>query len=100
MLGAGEQLRKLTVTVEQLLDRSANDVREWEKVWHNLITHIMLALTLFPKDGDVRSPCSSVLITVKRKCENGDSLASRVLGPRCVSMRVVSTRSLLISVCP
>ena len=28
MLGAGEQLRKLTVTVEQLLDRSTKDVCE------------------------------------------------------------------------
>ena len=28
MLGAGEQLRKLSVTVEQLLDRSAKDVCE------------------------------------------------------------------------
>ena len=32
MLGAGEQLRKLTITVEQLLDHSAKDVREWDGV--------------------------------------------------------------------
>jgi len=30
MLGAGEQLRELTITVEELLDRSAKDVREWD----------------------------------------------------------------------
>ena len=29
MLGSGEQLRRLTATVGQLLDRSAKDVREW-----------------------------------------------------------------------
>ena len=28
VLGAGEQLRNLTITVEQLLDRSAKDVRK------------------------------------------------------------------------
>ena len=33
MLGAGEQLRKLTFTVEQLLDRSAKDIREWDRLW-------------------------------------------------------------------
>lgn len=32
MLGVGEQLRKLTITVEQLLDRSVKNVREWDKV--------------------------------------------------------------------
>ena len=30
LLGAGEQLRKLTITVGQLLDRSAKDIREWD----------------------------------------------------------------------
>ena len=40
MLGTGEQLRKLTITVEQLLDRSAKDVREWDEVFHKgLGTH-------------------------------------------------------------
>jgi hypothetical protein len=40
MLGAGEQLRKLTITVEQLLDRSAKGVREWDEVLHKgLGTH-------------------------------------------------------------
>jgi len=28
-LGAGEQLRELMITVEELLDHSAKDVREW-----------------------------------------------------------------------
>ena len=32
MLGSGEQLRKLTITVEQLLDRGEKDVREWDGV--------------------------------------------------------------------
>jgi len=31
-LGDGEQLRRLTITVEQLLDYSAKDVREWDGV--------------------------------------------------------------------
>ncbi|KAF8127667.1 hypothetical protein EV363DRAFT_1401026 [Boletus edulis] len=35
MLGTGEQLRELQITVEQLLDRSANDVRVWDRVLHN-----------------------------------------------------------------
>ena len=102
MLGAGEQLRKLTITVEQLLDRSAKDVREWDEVLHKgLVTHTMAAFTLFPEDGEVVSPCSSISATVKwRKCENSDSSASRVLGPHCVSRRLVSTRSSLINVCP
>ena len=34
MLGAGERLRKLTMTVEQLLDCSAKGVREWDCVLH------------------------------------------------------------------
>ena len=32
MLGAGEQLRKLTITVEQLLNHSAKNTREWDRV--------------------------------------------------------------------
>jgi hypothetical protein len=36
MLGDGEQLRKLTITVEQLLDRSAKGVREWEGVLYQV----------------------------------------------------------------
>jgi hypothetical protein len=35
MLGAGELLRKLTITVEQLLDRSVKDIREWDRVLQN-----------------------------------------------------------------
>ena len=52
MLSAGEQLRKLTITVEQLLDCSAKVVREWDGVLHkDLGTQTMAALTIFPKDG-------------------------------------------------
>jgi hypothetical protein len=93
MLGAGEQLRNLTITMEQLLDHSAKDIREWDEVLHKgLGTHTMVAFTLFPEDGDVVSPCSSVSVTVKpRTCENSDSSASRVLGPHCVSRQLVST---------
>ncbi|KAG6371090.1 hypothetical protein JVT61DRAFT_10630 [Boletus reticuloceps] len=59
MLGTGEQLRKLTVTVKQLLDCS-------EK-------HILF--TFFPKDGDIASPCSSIVVTVERSDgESSDSL--------------------------
>ncbi|KAG6371210.1 hypothetical protein JVT61DRAFT_9834 [Boletus reticuloceps] len=68
MLGTGEHLRKLTITVDQLLDRSAKHV----------------PFTLFPKNGDIVSPCSSILVTVKqRKGESSDSSASTVLGPLC-----------------
>ena len=102
MLGAGEQLRKLSTTVEQLLDRSAKGFREWDDVLHNdLGIHTMVEFTFFPKSGDVVSPCSSILVTVEqRKCDSSDSSGSRVLGPHSVSSRLVSTRSSLISVCP
>ena len=103
MLGAGEQLRKVKITVEQLWDRSAKDGREWDGVLHTTLgsTHTMTAFAIFAKDGDVVSPCSSILIIVKRrKWENSDESASRVLGSRCVSTRLVSPRPSLITVCP
>jgi hypothetical protein len=102
MLGDGELLRKLTITMEELLNRSAKDVCGCDGVFHKgLGTHVMAAFTLFPKDGDIVSPCSSIFLTVKRgKGENTDSPASRTLGPHCVSSRLVSTRSSSISVCP
>jgi len=98
-LGAGEQLRELTITVEELLDRSAKDVREWDGVsCKGLDTHAIVAFTL-PNDGDVVTPCSSILVTAKHwRSESQDSSASKVLAPHCVSRRLVSTRS-LISVC-
>ncbi|KAG6371184.1 hypothetical protein JVT61DRAFT_9806 [Boletus reticuloceps] len=66
MLGTGEQLRKLTVTVKQLLDRSKEHI----------------PFTFLPKDGDIVSPCSSIVVTVEwRDGESRDSLASRVLDP-------------------
>ncbi|KAF8436624.1 CHAT domain-containing protein [Boletus edulis BED1] len=68
MLGAGEQLRKLTVTMKQLLDRGEKHI----------------PFIFFPKDGDIVSPCSSIVVTVERRNdESSDSLASRVLGPLC-----------------
>ncbi|KAG6371208.1 hypothetical protein JVT61DRAFT_9832 [Boletus reticuloceps] len=74
MLGAGEQLRKLTITVKQLLDRS-------EK-------HIPFIFS--PKDGDIVSPCSSIVVTVERRNdESSDSLASKVLGPLCSTTNVL-----------
>ncbi|KAG6372436.1 hypothetical protein JVT61DRAFT_7533 [Boletus reticuloceps] len=66
MLGTGEQLRKLTITVERLLDRSENHI----------------PFTLFPKDGEIVSPCSSILVTVQRRNDkSSDAPASGVLGP-------------------
>ena len=102
MLGAREQLRNAMITVEQLLDRSAKDVREWDGVLHeSLGTHTMTAFTLFPKNREGVSPCSSILVTVKRrKWENSDSSVSKAFGSYCVSRQFVSTRSSLISVCP
>ena len=101
ILSAGMQIRRLAVTVEQLLDRSAKVVCELGEVLHEgLGTHTMVAFTLFPEDGEVGSPCSSILVTVKRqKWENSDSLTSKVLGPHCVSTQLVSTWSSMISVC-
>ena len=57
MLGGGEQLRGLTTTVGQLLDRSGQDVREWDGVLHKgLGTHTIQRLpssqrtgTLYPR---------------------------------------------------
>ncbi|KAF8125430.1 CHAT domain-containing protein [Boletus edulis] len=66
MLGTGEHLRKLTITAEQLLDRSARDI----------------PFTFFPKSGDIVSPCSSIFVTLqRRKYEGIDSSTSMVLGP-------------------
>jgi len=99
-LGAGEQLRELAITVKELLDCSAKDVREWVGVLCNgLDTHPIVAFTLPPIDGDVVSPCSSILVTAKHwRSESHDSSASKILNPHCVSRRVVSTRCSLISV--
>ncbi|KAI9573138.1 CHAT domain-containing protein [Boletus coccyginus] len=67
-LGAGEQLRELPFTVKELLGCSAKDV----------------PFALFPMDGDVTSPCSSILVTAKRwRSEGNDSSASVVLAPHC-----------------
>ncbi|KAF8132284.1 CHAT domain-containing protein [Boletus edulis] len=68
MLGTGEHLQKLTITVDQLLDRSTRHI----------------PFTLFPKNGDIVSPCSSILVTVEqRNGKSSDSSASMVLGPLC-----------------
>ncbi|KAI9573099.1 CHAT domain-containing protein [Boletus coccyginus] len=68
MLGAGEQLREFTITVEELLDSSAKDV----------------PFTFLPMDGDVVSPCSSILVTTKNwRSKSDDSSGSMVLAPRC-----------------
>ncbi|KAF8132474.1 CHAT domain-containing protein [Boletus edulis] len=68
MLGTGEHLRTLTITVDQLLDCSAKHI----------------PFTLFPKNGDTVSPCSSILVTVEhRNGESSDSSPSRVIGPLC-----------------
>ncbi|KAG6373234.1 TPR-like protein [Boletus reticuloceps] len=65
ILGTGELLRKISLTVEQLLDRSARQD----------------PFTFFPRDRDVVSPCSSVLVTVEQwKDRSSDSSAWRVLG--------------------
>ncbi|KAI9574286.1 TPR-like protein [Boletus coccyginus] len=67
-LGAGERLRELTITVEQLLDCSAKGVPS----------------ILPPMDGDVVSPCTSILVTAKHwKGESHDSSASEILAPHC-----------------
>ncbi|KAF8129530.1 TPR-like protein [Boletus edulis] len=68
MLGAGEQLRKLTITVEQLSDCGEKHI----------------PFIVFPKDGDIVSPCSSIVVTVER-CDGecSDSLPLRVLDPLC-----------------
>ena len=103
MLGDGEELRKLIITVEQLLDRSAKDIGERDGNLRKGLSDTLAVFTFLPKDGDVVSPCSSISVTVKRrKCESSDSLTSSVMGHHCVSrrFRFMSTPSLLITVCP
>ena len=50
MLSTREQLRKLTITVEQLLDHSARNLREWDgvctRVW--VLTPWQLSLSSEP----------------------------------------------------
>ncbi|KAF8431415.1 CHAT domain-containing protein [Boletus edulis BED1] len=80
MLGTGEHLRELTMTVDQLLDCSAKHV----------------PFSLFPKNGDIVSPCSSILVMVnQRNGASSDSSASRILGPLCVTRRLLSTTAAL-----
>ncbi|KAF8123492.1 hypothetical protein EV363DRAFT_1420080 [Boletus edulis] len=64
MLGAEERVRKLAVTVQQLLDRSEKDV----------------PFTFFPNDGDIVSRRSSILVTVKRQKGESGSSTLGVLG--------------------
>lgn len=91
MLGAGEQLRRLKTTVEQLLNRSEKVLREWDEVVHmNRGTHAMIAFRFFPKDGDVVSPCSSILVNVERReRRNHDPLSSTAVGLKWVSRQFV-----------
>ena len=89
MLGSGEQLREFTTTIEQLLDRSVTRVCECRAsrfcLWI-LDTYAMIAFAFLPKDGDVVSPCSSILVTVvPRKSKDGDPSTPRLLSPHSVS---------------
>ena len=86
-LGAGEQLRELTITVDEPLDRSAKDICEWDGVLRKgLGPHAIAAFTLFPMGGDVLSRCSPILVTAKCwRSESNDLSASMVLAPHCVS---------------
>lgn len=49
-------------------------------------THTITASNFFPEEGDVTSPCSSFLVTVRWGNHKGnDFLASRVLEPHSIS---------------
>ena len=100
-LGAGEQLRKLTITVEELLECSEKDIREWEGVVRKgLGTHAVAAFTFLPIHGDVVSPCSSIFVIAKHwRSKSNDSSVSMVLAPHCVSRRLVSTPCSLTGIC-
>ena len=66
-----------------------------------LSTHILTAFTLSPRDGDLVSPCLSILVTVERqKGKGSNSSALRALGPHSVSRQLVPTHSLLTNVRP
>ncbi|KAG6371295.1 TPR-like protein [Boletus reticuloceps] len=75
MLGTGEHLRTLTITADQLLDCSAKHI----------------PFTLLPKNGDIVSPCSSILVTVEqRNGESSDPTVSTVLGPLCSTIETLN----------
>ncbi|KAI9567762.1 CHAT domain-containing protein [Boletus coccyginus] len=85
MLGTGERLRELIITVEELLDCSAKDIREWDGFLRKgLSPHAIAAFTLLPMDGNVVSSCSSIRITAKYcRSDSNDSSGSMVLAPHC-----------------
>ena len=101
MLGDGELLRTLALTVDQLLDRSSKDVREWDRVLHTgLSAYFISAFTFFPKDGDVASPCSSLLVTISRWHPGiGDLSEPRVFYRHCVSTPLMTMSLSLICAC-
>ena len=84
MLGDGEQLQKLTVTMEQLLEQKAKYACKWVGGLHQgQVTHTITVFTLFPENGDIVSLCSSILVTIKwQEYENSGPSASRVLDPQ------------------
>lgn len=64
-------------------------------------THNLAAFTFCPEDGEVISPCSSILVTVQRRRRKiCYSPVSGVLEPDCVRGQFTSTLSLLIIVYP
>ena len=51
MLGSGEQLRKVIITTEQLLDRSATRVRACQQVLPMIIRHLHHSSVRFSPEG-------------------------------------------------
>ena len=61
----GELLRMLTITVRQLLDRSAKDVREYGGILHTSLFYDSCLHS--PGDGDVVSPSSSLSVRRRKR---------------------------------
>lgn len=90
VLGNGKPLRKLTITVEQLLDHSVQCIREWmDALCSKLDPHVTAAFAPSQENEDVVLPCPSLSITARRqKRKNNDPW---VLSSRRVSGRIAST---------
>ena len=66
MLGSGEQLRSLTITTEQLLDRSARGVRECQQVLPVDFEHLHHDSVRFSPEGWGR--CIPMFIHLSDRC--------------------------------
>ena len=74
MLGKGETLRSLEISVSELLDHSERGQRKHRGFLRKLaqarFSHHDVAITFFPREGEVVSSCSSLFLSVERRNSN------------------------------